>query len=152
MIAKLIVSCENRAAAIARLRSVLTQTVVFGVTTNIALLQAIAAHPAYSEGQTYTSFLDEHGLLEPGEIKSTEDHLTNALCAAALLELTSHTEMSDPRERNPWRALGPWRMVGEARSTTYEHQEQRYKVAVSPASEQRSEERRVGKECRSRWS
>jgi len=136
MIAKLIVSGENRAAAIARLRRVLTQTVVFGVTTNIALLQAIAAHPAYSEGQTYTSFLDEHGLLEPGEIKSTEDHLTDALCAAALLELTDHTELSDPRERNPWRALGPWRMVGEARSTTYEYQEQRYKVAVSPASEQ----------------
>src|SRR5579883_2519638 len=48
MIAKLIVYGENRTAAIARLRDVLKRTVVFGVTTNIPLLQAIAEQPAYS--------------------------------------------------------------------------------------------------------
>ncbi|HXR64562.1 MAG TPA: biotin/lipoyl-containing protein, partial [Ktedonobacteraceae bacterium] len=129
MIAKLIVFGENRAAAIARLRIALADTVVFGVTTNLALLQAIAEHPAYAEGQTYTSFLEEHGLLEPGELNNAENAPTDALYAAALLEFTSQPES---RERNPWRALGPWRMFGETRGITYTYQDKDYRVTLAP--------------------
>ena len=128
MIAKLIVFGENRVAAIARLRNALAQTVVFGVTTNLALLQAIAEHPAYAEGQTYTSFLEEHGLLEPGELDRNGDALTDALYATALLELTGQPEA---RERNPWRALGSWRLSGEARGITYIYQSKRYHVTLA---------------------
>jgi 3-methylcrotonyl-CoA carboxylase alpha subunit len=92
MLAKLIVFAENRASAISRLRDALAHTVVLGVTTNLPLLQAISEHPAYTEGQTYTSFLEEHGLLEPGELSRDGEALTNALYAAALLDLTSHPE------------------------------------------------------------
>src|SRR5260370_35687332 len=49
-------------AAIARMRSALEQTAVFGVTTNAPLLHAIAAHPAFQQGRTHTGFLVEHGL------------------------------------------------------------------------------------------
>jgi len=99
------------------------------VTTNLALLQAIAGHPAFVEGQTTTSFLAEHGLLEPGELIRNEAVLTDALYAAALLELTGRPET---RERNPWRALGPWRMVGELRATTYIYRGRRYHVTLAP--------------------
>lgn len=136
MIAKLVVFGENRAAAIARLVSALARTVVFGVTTNLSLLQAIAEHPAYSEGQTYTSFLEEHGLLEPGESASAPAGLADALYAAALVELTGQAETCGPRERNPWHTLGPWRMIGEARGITYTYQEQRYRVTLIPAPAQ----------------
>ena len=136
MIAKLIVYGENRAAAIDRLREVLTRTAVFGVTTNIPLLQAIAAHPAYREGQTFTSFLDEHGLLEPEEIKQSEEHLTDALCAAALLDLIAQHTTPTSQTRNPWQTLGAWRMIGNTRGTTYTYQEQRYQVTVTQAAEQ----------------
>lgn len=133
MIAKLIVFGETRAAAIARLRSALADTVVFGVTTNLAMLQAIAEHPAYHEGQTMTSFLVEHGLLEPGELARDGAALTDALHAAALLELSGTPQ---PGERNPWRALGPWRMAGTTRTITYIYQGQRYHVTVAPATDQ----------------
>lgn len=136
MIAKLIVFGEDRAAASARLRNALAQTVVFGVTTNLALLQAIAEHPAYNEGQTYTSFLEEYGLLVPGARTQAESNLTDALTAAALVELTGQPEIRERHERNPWRTLGPWRMVGEARGITYIYQDQRYRVTLVPASEQ----------------
>jgi 3-methylcrotonyl-CoA carboxylase alpha subunit len=130
MLAKLIVYGEERSAAIARLQQALSQTVVFGVATNLALLQAIAGHPAYSEGKTYTSFLQEYNLLEPGSTSSSLDYLPFALQAAALLELTSIEET--PRSSNPWLTLGPWRTIGEARHTNYICQEQRYQIAVSP--------------------
>ncbi len=137
LIAKLIVSGENRAAAIARLDDALARTVVFGVTTNIPLLQAIARHPAYNEGQTYTSFLVEHGLLEPGELAGAGAELADALRAAALVELTRPVEDKNAtRDRNPWHTLGPWRMTGEARGTTYDYQGQRHRVTVAPAAGQ----------------
>ena len=128
MIAKLIVSGENRAAAIARLQSMLAQTVVFGVATNLALLQTIAAHPAFGEGKTFTSFLEDYHLLEAGQRTISPENLHTALCAAALLDLT---EPAETRERNPWRALGPWRTLGEARRVSYLHGEQRHQVAIS---------------------
>ncbi|HVU65748.1 MAG TPA: acetyl-CoA carboxylase biotin carboxylase subunit [Ktedonobacteraceae bacterium] len=133
MIAKLIVFGEDRTAAVARLRAALAHTVVFGVNTNLALLQAIAEQPAYAEGQTATSFLEEHGLLTPGELSRDGRNLTDALYAAALLDLTGGPHS---RERNPWRALGPWRMIGEARGITYTYQQERYRVTLSPANGQ----------------
>ena len=133
MIAKLIVSGENRAAAIARLQSMLAHTVVFGVATNLALLQAIAAHPAFREGKTFTSFLEEHQLLELEETGVSTENLKDALCAAALLDLTDPIEprRSNGQERNPWLTLGPWRTIGEARRTSYAHQGQRHQVTVA---------------------
>ena len=139
MIAKMIVYGENRAAAIARLRAMLAQTIVFGVTTNIALLSAIAEHPAFGEGQTFTGFLEEHALLEPEAFKSANEDLTEALYAAVLLELRiqgqAGSHAGGTNEFNPWHTLGPWRMIGEAFTVTYEYREERYHVAISPASE-----------------
>lgn len=135
MIAKVIVAGENRPAAIARLQSALQRTVVLGVTTNIALLQAIAAHPAYSEGRTYTSFLDEYGLLTPARAASNPTHLTHALQAAALFELTGDERDPHPGAANPWRTLGPWRTIGEGPGVCYDYEGQRYLIMVTPAPE-----------------
>jgi 3-methylcrotonyl-CoA carboxylase alpha subunit len=136
MIARLIVYGEDRTAAIARLNDVLRRTVVFGVTTNLALLQAIAAHPAYREGQTSTSFLEEHHVLTPGGCQASENELAAALSAAALGELTNPGAHSNSPRRNPWRALGPWRTIGQTYRLSYEYQGQAYRVAVNPDVEE----------------
>lgn len=134
LIAKLIVYAENRAAAIARLQNAMARIVVLGVTTNSSLLMAIAAHPAYSEGQTYTSFLEEYGLLNEQVIQDDPAELIRALQAAALCELLPQEQAkSHSRSSNPWQALGPWRTIGGDRSVTYEYQEQRYRVSIAPA-------------------
>ena len=62
MLAKLIVAAPDRPAAIARLRSALDDYTVLGVTTNLPLLRAIAAHPDFAAGATHTDFLAAAGL------------------------------------------------------------------------------------------
>jgi 3-methylcrotonyl-CoA carboxylase alpha subunit len=62
MIAKLVVAGETRAAAVERLRRALDDFAVLGLTTNLPLLRAVAAHPAYAAGDTHTGFLAEHPL------------------------------------------------------------------------------------------
>ena len=58
MIAKVIASGPDRAAALATLRRNLDRTAVFGVANNLPLLRAIAAHPAFAAGDVDTGFVD----------------------------------------------------------------------------------------------
>jgi 3-methylcrotonyl-CoA carboxylase alpha subunit len=62
LLAKLIVSAPDRPSAIARLRSALDDYTVLGVTTNLPLLRAIAAHADFAAGATRTDFLAATGL------------------------------------------------------------------------------------------
>jgi 3-methylcrotonyl-CoA carboxylase alpha subunit len=99
MIAKLIVHGETRAAAVARLRRALDDFAALGLTTNLPLLRAIAAHPAFLAGETHTGFLAEHRLdAAPPAAPPAE-----VLAAATLWELRSAT--SDPFAAR-WRANG----------------------------------------------
>ncbi len=137
MIAKLIVYGEDRPAAIARLRVALEQQAVFGVQTNASLLLAIATHPAFYEGQTYTNFLETHSLLDAQTQEAQQIDLY-ALYAAALFDMgkdaaTNAARNGTQQGQNPWQTLGAWRIFGEARSTTYTFNEHSYRVAISPS-------------------
>jgi 3-methylcrotonyl-CoA carboxylase alpha subunit len=83
MIAKIIVWGGDRRAAIARLRGALAGTIVAGVTTNLALLRAIAADDAYARGETTTRFLDERAPFLQVDTGVSND--ARLLAAAALL-------------------------------------------------------------------
>jgi len=80
MLAKIIVSDRDRAAAIARLQATLAQTRVTGVPTNLPLLRAIAADEAFASGDTTTSFLEERSASLAAH---TKHHAQTALVAAA---------------------------------------------------------------------
>jgi len=60
MIAKLIVWGEDRAAAVRRLADALAAYEVVGVRTNLGLLRAIAAHPAFAQAELDTGFIARH--------------------------------------------------------------------------------------------
>jgi acetyl/propionyl-CoA carboxylase alpha subunit len=60
MIAKLIASGETRDEALDRLAGALADTEVGGVTTNLAFLRWLVAHPALRAGEATTAFLDEY--------------------------------------------------------------------------------------------
>ena len=111
MLAKLIVYAPDRTAAIKRLRGALDEYAVLGVTTNIPLLQAIAAHPAFASGETTTAFLDEHDLsatlVEP--LATPE-----VLVAAALLDAQQPVQQTS----DPW-AVGAWRLTGMGQTRRY---------------------------------
>jgi 3-methylcrotonyl-CoA carboxylase alpha subunit len=150
MIAKLIVYGENRETAIERLQAALKHTVVFGVKTNAELLLKIATHPAFQEGFTFTSFLEDYGII--GAASSAQDKirieqetseneiLHNALLAAALFDMTRTRDdlffRNGQSPANPWQILGPWRMIGEARSVSYTYQEEKHRVAIFPAQDE----------------
>jgi 3-methylcrotonyl-CoA carboxylase alpha subunit len=83
MIAKLIVGGPDRAAAIARLGQALDDYAVLGLTTNLPLLWALVAHPAFAAGDTHTGFLSEH----PLDAAPPAQPPAALLIAAALIEL-----------------------------------------------------------------
>jgi acetyl/propionyl-CoA carboxylase alpha subunit len=83
MIAKIIVWGGDRGAAIARLRGALAGTVVDGVTTNLALLRAIAADDAYARGETTTRFLADRAPYLQLDTGVSDD--ARVFAAAALL-------------------------------------------------------------------
>jgi 3-methylcrotonyl-CoA carboxylase alpha subunit len=58
MIAKVIASGPDRASALAKLRYCLDRTAVFGVASNLPLLRALTAHPAFAAGDVDTGFVD----------------------------------------------------------------------------------------------
>lgn len=74
MIAKIIVWDEDRPRAIRKMLSVLDETIIFGVRTNIPYLKAILSHPEFIEGTMTTQFIQTHFPegLEPRELSSFE--------------------------------------------------------------------------------
>lgn len=150
MIAKLIVYGEDRGTAIERLQAALKQTAVFGVKTNAELLLTIVTHPAFQEGFTFTSFLEDYKLigvapLTHEKIKrdqeiSEKETLQSALLAAAVFDIAGAGDDLSGRNgqapTNPWHILGPWRMIGEARSVSYSYQEEKHRVAISPSQDE----------------
>jgi acetyl/propionyl-CoA carboxylase alpha subunit len=66
LIAKLIAFGPTREAAISSLREALAETEVGGLTTNLAFLRWLAAHPAFRSGDTTTDFLSRFPPLTPG--------------------------------------------------------------------------------------
>ncbi len=148
MLAKLIVYAEDRPAAIARLQRALEQCVIFGVTTNIALLHAISIHPAFQAGHTPTSFLEDYELT-PIKSASASQLPNEVLLAAAyydmqheLTDTTTQPAVNDYKQKqaatapSPWRVLGPWRMVGGTRTITYTYQQQTHTIALQPVYHQ----------------
>ncbi|HEV2580075.1 MAG TPA: acetyl-CoA carboxylase biotin carboxylase subunit [Ktedonobacteraceae bacterium] len=136
MVAKLIVYGEDRPAAIARLQAALEQTVTLGVKTNAALLLAIARHSAFQDGLTHTHFLDEYGLIEAEQQRTSQAPDLYAFYAAAFYDILHVSEAARNGAQtgqavNPWQALGPWRMVGEGRSITYHYGGQAYRGTLS---------------------
>jgi 3-methylcrotonyl-CoA carboxylase alpha subunit len=112
MIAKLIVWDADRAAAIARLRTALAGTEIAGLASNVALLSAIAAHPAFGGAELDTGFLGRHA-----EALRAGAALTETALGLAALGLLLHrraqadaaaARSADPN--SPFARLTGWRL------------------------------------------
>ena len=103
MIAKLIVSAPDRPSAVRRLRRALTDYEILGPSSNLPLLERIAAHPAFETGETTTRFLEDYGLTEPQPEKPVP---REAMILASAAELHLIPSSSDPFSAGPWRLLG----------------------------------------------
>jgi len=90
MIAKLIVWHEDRDSAIRTLNQALSDTAVFGLTTNLPLLRRIASDPVFAAGDIDTRYIDTH--LE--ELNRAEPATAAVLHAAAMDYLLDNEEAS----------------------------------------------------------
>ena len=138
MLAKLIVHAEDRPSAVARLRWLLDRVAVLGVTTNTALLRAIAADPDFAAGQTTTAFLDTHDFSAATGASAVPPV---ALLGAALWEMLSATESQPASGAAPYNPYNPWSHAvggggGSTRHFRYSHGTAQYTVALTPASEE----------------
>jgi 3-methylcrotonyl-CoA carboxylase alpha subunit len=125
MLAKLIVSAPDRPAAIARLRRALDEYAVLGVTTNLPLLRAIAAHPSFADGATTTDFLADTGLASARF--ESEDVPAEVIAAAALADL-------DTVAVEPWQ-VGPWRLMRAGMRLRYLAGEREHTALLTRAGE-----------------
>jgi len=103
MLAKLIVSAPDRTAAVRRLRRALSDYEILGPSSNLPLLERIAANTAFERGQTTTGFLQKHDLTEPQPVRPVP---REALLLAAAAELHRIPASPDPFAAGPWRLLG----------------------------------------------
>jgi 3-methylcrotonyl-CoA carboxylase alpha subunit len=136
MIAKLIVWDRDREAAVRRLRGALAEYQIAGVTTNVALLAAIASHAAFAEGKLDTGFIGRHaGELMPTPLPAPRDVLAAAVgrvLGEQRRETAERAEASnDPW--SPWNQLNAWRMNGEGyQDLLFQDGEARIAVRVRP--------------------
>ncbi|HEX7047549.1 MAG TPA: acetyl/propionyl/methylcrotonyl-CoA carboxylase subunit alpha [Gammaproteobacteria bacterium] len=109
MIAKLVVWHEDRDSAIRALNQALSETAVFGLTTNLPLLRRIAHDPVFAAGDIDTRYIDTH--LE--ELNRAEPVPEGVLDAAALDYLLENEDASgfDLADSFQVNALGGRRFV-----------------------------------------
>jgi len=114
MIAKVIASGPDRAAALATLRHRLDRTAVFGVATNLPLLREIAMHPRFTAGDVDTVFVDR----EIEFLTRARPPTPEALLLAAHLSLAEAGAAARRDEPgSPWARGDAWRMGGAGRQT-----------------------------------
>ena len=119
MIAKLIVWGEDRAVAVQRLAGALAEYEVVGVQTNLALLRAIAASPAFAAADLDTGFIARHAdeLTVSAALPEAADTAVWVAAAMAVLadqraaEAAQAAASGDPW--SPWGLADAWRMNGD---------------------------------------
>ncbi len=122
MIAKLIVWDRDRTSAVRRLRQALAEYQVVGVTTNLAFLAAVAAQPAFANGEVHTGFIEQHRAeLFPDRQPVSERVLALATLGRLLrvdAEATGRAAQSnDPW--SPWYFTNGWHLNEEPHRTLY---------------------------------
>ena len=117
MLAKLIAFDRTRDSCIDRLAAALDDYLVGGVTSNIAFLRWLVAHPAFRSGATTTAFIERH--FRPEILKAGDADGVAMLAAAGALQEIGRMRASD----DPWQRLGPWRHGAQPRVVTFEGRE-----------------------------
>jgi len=112
MLGKLIAWGENREQARLRLLSMLSETLVGGVKTNLAFLRRILAHPAFAAAELDTGFIPRH----QQQLLPVPDELTETfwqLAADAWVQSEMPLQRDDD-PHSPWAARSGWRAGGAA--------------------------------------
>jgi 3-methylcrotonyl-CoA carboxylase alpha subunit len=115
MIAKLVVWDEDRPRAVTRLKRALEASEVMGLATNLSLLSAVAAHPAFLAGDVHTGFLGQHAL-QLGVKPETERELLVLGAVGKLEKRAAQARMDNGEDRySPWADTRAFRLNDDGR-------------------------------------
>jgi acetyl-CoA carboxylase, biotin carboxylase subunit len=107
MIAKVITWGETRKEAIDRMQRALTEFILSGIKSNIALHKSVLKHPKFLDGTYTTQFLEKNfEVLEPELFKEVDDEVF--LIAAAITAFNDR-KSKDVRQLS---LVSNWRRVG----------------------------------------
>ncbi len=129
MLAKVIACGADREQARQRLLAALDAAAVQGVQTNLPLLRAVVASPAFAAGAVTTDFLEP--FWEHEQAAATEGFPQDLLLGATALALAGMVGA----EADPWRTLGPWRVSAAPRTLRFRHGNAVGSVTAVPAGE-----------------
>jgi acetyl/propionyl-CoA carboxylase alpha subunit len=108
LLAKLIVTAEDRERCVARLARALSDYVILGTTTNISFLRRVVLHPRFRNGEATTAFLTEN----ESELKRVipEEVAAVAALLAGKQKRSGATSASgsSPSLASVWSQLGEW--------------------------------------------
>jgi len=115
MIGKLICWSENRARNIERMKSVLNDTMVFGLQTNIEFIKSVFTQKDFIEGRVDTGFIEKNypeGFSNP-PLSTTQTKFVELVRAKApqALQQVSESQIRGPDPFSPWQMAGGWRIV-----------------------------------------
>ena len=115
MIGKLIAWGENREEARQRLLSMLAETRISGVCTNLAFLSRILAHPAFAAAELDTDFIPRHEqdlFVTPSELPNEFWQLAGKAWALTQADRVRHDDPTSPwATASGWRSAQPQRYV-----------------------------------------
>jgi 3-methylcrotonyl-CoA carboxylase alpha subunit len=134
LLAKLIVWGEDRAAALAALRSALAQTEIAGLANNVEFLGRLAASRAFSAAELDTGFIER----QRAELFPEREALADEwLAAAALAEWREEERSALAQARasgepwSPWQQVDGWRLNSESHHDfVFTDNAERHAVAV----------------------
>lgn len=131
MIAKIIAWGEDRAGAIAQLKSALDETLVAGPKTNIVFLRRLLDSADFKAGKLSTGYIAEHEkeLLPP---KTAVDDKAFALAAVSLYQrrFYQHGQVSANDYTSPWDMLTGWRL-GAAQGEDFSFKDGARDISIS---------------------
>lgn len=107
MIAKVITWGETRQEAIDRMQRALTEFILSGIKSNIALHRTVLRHPKFLDGSYTTQFLEKNfEVMEPQLFKEVDDHV---FLIAAAITAYNDRKTKDVRQLN---VASTWKRVG----------------------------------------
>jgi 3-methylcrotonyl-CoA carboxylase alpha subunit len=101
MLAKLIVTGDDRPMAVARLSQALNDLGILGLTTNVPLLRQICADERFQRGATFTDFLSDPRYTSEQSAAPTVAN-SNLLLLAAAIGQRELLALPTPTRRSPW--------------------------------------------------
>ena len=111
MIAKVVVWDETRYRCIQKMRRVLSDSIIFGVHTNIPYLLEILAHPEFVSGDMTTRFIDRYFAdpLPPLSLRDSEKKVCEQIFKVTPRNSTAGAASAEAGESNPfasnWRGI-----------------------------------------------